>query len=265
MRWGRLHEKTIADEWQHRRQSVIRNVGLISNVETPWLQCTLDRRVVECPDNRDLKSRCALEVKTRGAFRNTRWHADVPDDILAQCMTQMIVTGYRHIHVACLVGGSELHDVVVWWDGDLADYLIREITDFRERFLIPNIEPPWSDVKPGKEIDLDGQLNPERVGEIGIADVGEVIEYAQLARQAGMASRAKDRAKARLLEIADGKQLLTFADHPAVWWREGTDTTVNLEALARHPEVYANVVTTRTTWTLCVAKEYKASSESRVS
>jgi predicted phage-related endonuclease len=45
MRWGRLHEDTIAREWQHRRRSVLRNVGLVSNVDTPWLQCTLDRRV----------------------------------------------------------------------------------------------------------------------------------------------------------------------------------------------------------------------------
>src|SRR5690348_9589977 len=33
MRWGRLNEDTIAREWQHRRQTVVRSVGLVSNVD----------------------------------------------------------------------------------------------------------------------------------------------------------------------------------------------------------------------------------------
>jgi putative phage-type endonuclease len=258
MRWGKLHEETIAREWQHRRQTVVRNVGLVSNVDHPWLQCTLDRRVVMCPDNTELKSRCALEVKTRGAFNNARWHAEVPDDILAQCMVQMMVTGYRHIHTAVLVGGSELHDPVVWWDADLADYIFREVDLFRRGHLEAEVEPPWSETKPLKEIALDKLMHPDRVGEIGIVDIGEVIDYARLAAEAGAAKRAQDRAKARLLEIAAGKQALLFADQPAVWWREGSDTQVDLDVLARFPEAYAAAVTTKTTWTICIAKEYRA-------
>jgi putative phage-type endonuclease len=264
MRWGRLLEKAIADEWQHRRRSVIRNVGLISNVEHPWLQCTLDRRVAECPDNPALKSRCALEVKMRGAYRKGRLHAEVPDDLLAQGFVQMLVTGYRHIHLAVLVGGSEMHDPVIWWDDDLAAYIFGELAAYRTRYLIPEVEPDWSQVKPEKEIALDKELNPVRVGTIGIGDVGEVIEYARLAAGSGAAERAKTAAKARLLEIADGAEELRFADKPAVWWREGEQTHVDLDVLARFPEAYAEAVSTKTTWTLCVAKEYKPN-ETRVS
>jgi putative phage-type endonuclease len=257
MRWGRLDEDTIAREWQHRRASVIRNVGLISNVEYPWLQCTLDRVVRECPDNPALRARCALEVKTRGAFRKGRLHAEVPDDLLAQCMVQMMVTGYRHIHLAVRVGGNELHDLVVWWDDDIAAYIFRELDAFRDRYLIPGVEPEWSAEKPAKEIALDKELHPERVGAIGIEDVGEVIEYARLAATAGRAKREREAALARLLRIANGRQFLMFADHPAVSWREGVSTNVDLEVLARFPDAYAAAVTTKTTWTIQVDKAYK--------
>jgi hypothetical protein len=204
-----------------------------------------------------LRSRCALEVKTRGAFRQGRLHADVPDDLLAQCMVQMIVTGYRHIHLAVLVGGNELHDVVTWWDDDLAAYIFGEIEAFRERYLIPEVEPDWSEAKSAREIELDKDLHPERVGAIGIEDVGEVIEYATAAARAGEAKREREAAQARLLRIAAGRRELRFADRPAVWWREGVSTSVDLETLARHPEAYADAVTTITTWTIQVAKEYR--------
>ena len=154
--------------------------------------------MAECPDNPALRSRCALEVKVRGAYRQHRWHAGVPDDLLAQCMVQMMVTGYRHVHTAVLVGGNELHDPVVWWDDDIAVFIMGELIDFRERYLIPGVEPEWSAEKPAKEIELDKVVHPDRVGAIGIDDVGEVIEYARLAAAAGRAKRELEAARARL-------------------------------------------------------------------
>lgn len=257
MRWGRLHERTIAEEWQHRRQTVVRNVGLVSNVDHPWLQCTLDRRVVVCPDNLDLRSRCALEVKTRNAFRNARWHAEVPDDILAQCMAQMMVTGYRHIHTAVLVGGSELHDPVVWWDQELADYILKEVTTFREDKLIAGVEPAWSQTKSEKEIALDKLMHPERVGELGIDDIGMVIHYGNKAATAGGAVRRRKDALARLHEKADGRKTLLFNGEPAAWWRESTRTDVDLDVLARFPDAYAASVTTRNIYTIVIADQFK--------
>jgi hypothetical protein len=179
-------------------------------------------------------------------------------------MVQMMVTGYRHIHNAVLVGGNELHDVTAWWDDEIAAYIFGEINLFRDRYLIPGVEPEWSAEKPAKEIALDKELHPERVGAIGIEDVGEVIEYGRLAKAAGVAKRAREAQQASLLRLADGRRELTFADRPAVWWREGTDTTVDLEVLARYPEAYAAAVSTKTTWTICVAKEYRPN-ETRVS
>lgn len=257
MRWGRKLEATIAEEWEHRRQTVIRKVGLVSNVDNPWLQTTLDRRVAECPDNRDLRSRCALEVKVRGAFNNKRWHAETPDELLCQCMVQMLVTGYRHIHTAILVGGNSLHDPVVWWDEDVAQYILSELATFRAMHLIPRVEPDWSAEKPDKEIDLDKQLHPERVGEIDVGSVEAVLDYAKKARVEGEAKRARKQASARLLAIANGKRRLLFGGEDVVSWREGTQTNVDLEVLARFPDAYKAAVSTKPTWTISVSKQYR--------
>lgn len=258
MRWGRLHEKTIADEWQHRRQTVVRNVGLVSNVDWNWFQCTLDRRIAICPDNPELRSRCALEVKTRSVFRNARWHAEVPDDIYAQCMAQMIVTGYRHIHTAVLVGGNELYDPVVWWDDDVAAYLLAETSAFRDIYLIPGVEPDWSPTKSEKELALDKLMHPERVGILGIEDMDLVFEYDQAATSAGEAERNRKAKLAQLVQKSGGKKTLIFNGEPAAWWAESERTNVDLGVLARFPEAYAAAVTTKTIYSIVIAQQYRA-------
>lgn len=257
MRWGRALESAVATEWEHRRQTVVRRVGLVSNVDNPWLQTTLDRRVAECPDNRELRSRCALEVKIRGAFNNKRWHAEVPDELLAQCIVQMLVTGYRHVHTAILVGGNELHDPVVWWDDEVAQYVFDQLELFRNEFLLPKVEPPWSGDKPDKEIELDRRLHPERVGEIGVGDAEAIIEYAKRAKAAGAGERGRKEALARLHEIANGKRTLLFGGEQVAWWSESAKTTVDLDILARYPEAYAAATKTKKIWTINVAKAYK--------
>ena len=60
-----------------------------------------------------------------------------------------------------------------------------------------------------------------------------------------------------MLRLADGARELHFADRPAAGWREGSSTHVDLDVLARYPEAYAAAVSTKTTWTLWVAKDYK--------
>lgn len=262
MRWGKLHEKTIADEWQHRRRTRVINVGLVSSINQPWMQTTLDRRVAICPDNPELRSRCALEVKTRGAFRNARWHAEVPDDILAQCMAQMMVTGYRHIHTAILVGGSELHDPVVWWDEDLAAYLFNVVYEYREKHLVGGVEPDWSQTKSEKELALDALMHPDRVGVLALDNVGQVNDYAIASSKAGREKKRREAALARLAQTAGGRRTLTFAGEPAAWWSESLRTNVNLEVLARFPEAYAAAVTTKTVYTININPIYRVSVES---
>lgn len=262
MLWGSLLEDTVAREWARRQRSVIQRVGLVANVDQPWMLATLDRRVLECPLNRDDREACALEVKCRNAYTSTRWHADVPDDVLAQTTWQMIVTGYRHVHVIALIGGNTPRMTVVRWDQAVADFLIAEVTRFRGQHLIPGVPPVVDDpATAAARIALDEQLHPDRVGEVDIEGVGEVMEYAQLSARKSAAERALKAARATLGDLADGARYVTFANELAYELAPVTRTSCDLERLAeRHPDAYADCVRTTTSHTIRLAKAYRTRS-----
>src|ERR1700759_1282691 len=90
--WGHLLEEPVAREWARRHRSVVQRVGLVAHVDEPWRRATLDRQVLECPMDRTVRTRCALEVKCRSAFKANRWKSDVPDDVLAQTVWRMAGT-----------------------------------------------------------------------------------------------------------------------------------------------------------------------------
>jgi putative phage-type endonuclease len=263
MYWGRRKESMIAEEWARRNRSVIRNVGLIANTGLPWAQCTLDRMVTECPLDRTVRQRCALEVKNRGAFGTSRrWHAEVPDDILAQGAWQLIVTGYDHIHVAALIGGDDYRQAVVRWDDELADYVRTEVVQWREQYLVAEVEPPFEPDKAAAHLELDALMHPDRAGqrEIGLDEIGDVIDLAALRIKANAAVREKNRAQALLAEHARGARDVTFGDRLAYSYEPSAYDRVDLAKLAEeYPAAYAACVENRTKWTLKIAPDYKPS------
>jgi predicted phage-related endonuclease len=243
MDWGHVFEEPIAQEWCRRNRTVVRRIGLVSNVGRPWHQTTLDRRVMQCPLG--IEGGCGLEVKNVGTFTyRTRWHSDLPDRILAQMAHQIFVTGFGHMHYAVNVGGNAMHQGVVYADREakLIDYIVAEVDTFRERHLLTGVAPPWTaEEKVDKYLALDAQLHAERVGEIGIDGLDPVIEYASWAKRATRAENEKKRLKLALAQQAAGKQLITFAGQRAYSYEERSRVNVDLEALReRHPAAYAD-------------------------
>jgi putative phage-type endonuclease len=256
--WGRLLEDPVAREWCRRNRSVIARVGLIAHVDDPGAMCTLDRRVAECPLNRRQRVACALEVKCRSAFKAHRWHADVPDDVLAQTAWQIHVTGYDHIHVAVLVGGNDYRQTVVRRDDQVHDFVVGEVDRFRREHLQPGVPPPADMSKADALIELDNLLHPDRVGEIDVPEIGDVMEYAELSAAKGRAERALKRARARLGELAAGARYVKFANELAYEFAPVTKSSVDLEALAeRHPDAYADCVTEKTHYQIRIDKAYR--------
>lgn len=263
MLWGRLHEDTIATYWRQRNRSVTEDVGLISAVEKPWHQTSLDRLVHECPLDRGTKERCALEIKTRNAFGMRKWHAELPDDVLAQICHQLYVSGFDHIHFACLIGGNDYKQGVVRRADEQAviDHVIRECDDFRAKYLQEGneVEPPWTDGMPAQSyIELDALKYPDRVGDAEIEDIGEVIAYAELRAKANKYARLLKTEKARLLRTAQGKRWLHFAGEPAFEMSPRSRIHIDQERLAeQYPEAWAAVAETRTYWQLDLSPAYK--------
>lgn len=259
--WGQLHEKTIADEWCRRNASVVRRVGLVARADARWQMCTLDRRVLECPLNRDTREACALEIKTRDKYKADRWrNKAIPDDVLAQTAWQRIVTGYDHVHVAVLIGGNDYRQTVVRKDAELERFLLDSAGEFWQVNVGRKREPRWQLDKAEQLIRLDEQLHPERVGtaELDVDGVGEVMEYARLSREAGAADKARTRQAARLRELAGGRRVAQFGDQLAYSIDERSKDSCDLALLAeKYPDAYADCVRTKTYHQVTIAKEYR--------
>lgn len=265
MYWGKRLEATIADDWARRNRSVIRDIGIVANVDFPWRRASIDRMVMECPLDRQSRQRCALEVKCRNAFGSKRWHAEVPDDILAQTTWQMLVAGYDHVHVAALIGGNDFRQSVVRWDDTVAAYIADTVTDWRAKYLVDGVEPPFEEEKAPAHLELDRLLyGDDRAGsrEIDMDGIAEVMEYARLAALRGLYNRLTERQKAKLHELAGGHRFVTFANELAYDMepRPGRPK-VDLDLLAeRFPDAYAACVEQTTSLYLNLAKAYKVPS-----
>ncbi len=256
--WGTILEEPIAREWARRQKSVLQRVGLVANADLPWMMATLDRRVLECPMNREVRTACALEVKCRSAFKAHRWHADVPDDVLAQTVWQMAVTGYDHIHVAVLIGGNELKQTVVRRDPAVEAFVLGEVARFRNQHLIPGVEPDWDLSKASALIEMDSLMNPDRVGEIDLTEVGEVMEYAARSAAKSDAEKALKESSAILRKLAAGARTVTFGGELAYEYGPVTRSNCDLEKLAaEHPEAYAACVTEKTHYAIRLAPDFR--------
>lgn len=151
---GSEMEGAIAVAWCRRNRAVIDEIGLVSNVDRPWRQTTIDRRVRECPVYKGTKSECLLEIKLVGYASASKWKRDVPDRVLAQIIDQLMVTGYAHAHYAALVSSTRLAQGIIYADRerDLMTYIDGEVERFRTEHLLAGREPEWGGEKPDKMI-----------------------------------------------------------------------------------------------------------------
>lgn len=251
--WGHALEDAIAREWARREGLKVSRVGVIARVNTPHHRASLDRRVHGCK-----RGKCALEVKTRSAFKASSWREDMPDDVLAQVQWQHHVSGYDHLHVACLLGGNQLKTYVSEPEPDVITYLV----DKAEKF--------WWHVRVGSPPEIDpsaallsllDRLHPNREGTLLVDDPDPVrAQWRNYDAAAAIRARAEQRmdaAKARVAillgehdELAlPGDPLATRAADrrptPLVRWRlQNTQRRVDLELLkADYPDAYAATVT----------------------
>ncbi|MBM0275135.1 YqaJ viral recombinase family nuclease [Micromonospora tarensis] len=260
--WGTLLEEPVAREWARRQRSVIQRVGLVAHVDAPWRMATLDRQVLECPMDRSVKTRCALEVKCRSAYKASRWRSDMPDDVLAQCTWQMAVTGYDHIHVAVLLGGNELKMTVAHRDDAMERYVLREVDQFRTGHLLAGVEPAWDLNRAAALIEMDALMHPDRVGEISLDEVGEVMEYAELSARKGAADRALKRVRATLARLAAGNRTVTFGGELAYTFDPVTKRTPDLDRLREQwPQAYADCVVEKTHYQIRISPEFRRTGE----
>lgn len=262
--WGRLNEGTIAQEWCRRNRSVIDRIGLVAHQDHLWQLASLDRRVRECPLDRTVRSRCGLEVKTRSAFKSARWHKEAPDDVLAQVMWQLLITGYDHMHWAVLIGGNDYRQGVITRDPQLETYIADTVSAFRERYIIADVEPAWDWTKAARLIELDERLNPERNGDLDLDSIGEVMEYAEISARKVAAEKELKVARAKLAQLARGRRYMKFANELAYELSPVTRSNCDLDRLAEDfPDAYDACVTEKTTHQIRINPQLRKKGDDR--
>jgi putative phage-type endonuclease len=262
--WGTVHEEPVARHWAMRNRSVIRRVGLVAHVDHPHWMTTLDRRVTECPLAEDKRIPCALEVKTRSAFKNAQWHAGAPDDVLAQMLWQIVVNGYEHMHFAVLIGGNEYHQGTV--RADQYTDVIADITTAVDKFWTEHVQaevPPEPSGDGEALAKMFRRLHPTRSGSVDVdmhADaLDALLTYNRHQREESAAKKAKAAAKARMIAALGDAQEARLGGERA-YSLEPTNAApkVDLELLAeRWPDAYEACVKPNPTERIDIAKQYK--------
>lgn len=247
--WGRFLEPVIAEEFARREGFTVAEVGTIAHAQHPWRLANLDRLVHGCSPRTDGRPVCGVEVKTRNAFTAGTWRHDVPDDVLAQVLWQLHVTGLDHMHVAVLLGGQRLKTYVVAPDTQVIDYLIGEAADLWEAVhtgVMPHVDPG------ALLIDLLDRLHPDRAGK-------RIVDRATAARiraahRAASSDRkdgdtAVDVAKAEMVALlADAAYAVDADGNTLCSYKPDLRRSCDLELLeAKYPAVYADVVTRKPT------------------
>lgn len=189
--WGVLQEPLVAGVWGDRFGTPVHPVGVLANDAHRWQRASLDRLVEVCPDG---DGPCALEIKTRSAFKSRLWRRDVPDDTLAQVLWQIVVSGFMHIHVATLLGGQRMRTFRVDAVGNEA---IIEL-------LVEKARELWAAVESGEQPEVDPSeameraldvLFPDRTGELELPE-SRVRDLLRGRTDALDAERAAKKAKA---------------------------------------------------------------------
>lgn len=262
--WGTVNEENVARRWAMQSRSVIRRVGLVAHQDHPHWMTTLDRRVTECPLSEDEQAPCALEVKTRSAFKSAQWHAGAPDDVTAQVLWQIIVNGYEHMHYAVLIGGNEYHQGVIRADQyrDVMDDITTAVDKFWHDHVQAQVPPaPTGD---GEALTrLFRRLHPTRSGTVDIDRQGDaldaLLDYGTHQRAEAAAKKAKAAAKARMIAALDGAQSALIGGERAYSLEPSNAAPrVDLELLAeRWPDAYEACVKPNPTERIDIAKQYK--------
>jgi putative phage-type endonuclease len=248
--FGNVLEEPLARDWARRNRTVVQPVGLIANDTDRWQMCTLDRLCNECPLDRTQRSLCAVEVKTRNAYVAGLWRQGPPDDVLAQVLWQILVTGLDHIHVVCLIGGQDYRQYTVRRSEHtkLVAYIHAEASRLWHEFIVPGRVPAITGEEPPDAlIELYQRLHPEREGYVvldrDLDAQDDVAEYLDAVAEKAAAEKKRKAAYGRMLARLGSAQTALVRDLPYFSIEQSSKRTPDLARLLEEfPEAYAACV-----------------------
>lgn len=217
--WGLAHEPTIAGVFAERSGlRVIEGPGTLAHIERRWMLANVDRFVL---DEGESTPSSLLEIKTRSAFQLDEWLLGVPDGPALQTHWYLAVTGYRHAHVAALLGGNRLLIHRVERDEGLVEHLVALLGEFWQGVL--DRRPPAVDGSEATE-ELLGHLYDVQADAVTVADPAEVLPLLERrrelkAREERTADELRD-VDNRLKAIAGEAEIVKTQGTVAFTWKQ---------------------------------------------
>lgn len=243
-RFGHRMELLAADEWRWRHPGArLARVGMLASTVYPWLACNLDRRVFGCPDG---GGPCAWECKSRGQYAARDWDTDgdpdaIPDGPMLQAQAQLIVTGYRHLHLVVVIGGNELREYRVNADEVLQKMLIEETRWFWYECVQARHAPPIdASERTGQILARLWEVAPDKVRLATPDDLDRIGELRAAKKAAKDWAEEAARLKHEMEQVIGDAEALTdpaTGEQVVTWKRNGTFREADFRA--EQPEAFA--------------------------
>ena len=137
MRWGTIHEPTIAREYERRTGHEIREAEMMRSARYPWMLASVDR-LIESP------FQGVLEIKTARTAQG--WGEEGTDEVPVQYLLQvqhyLVVTEREVAEIAVLIGGSDFRIYRVPFHAEIAQRIIEEGGRFWRDNVLAHVPPP---------------------------------------------------------------------------------------------------------------------------
>jgi putative phage-type endonuclease len=238
MRWGKLLEDAVANEWASRHGSpIVAYSNTVRHRDHHFLIANPDFKVVD--------EDAILEVKVVGEYMADEWGDEGTDHIPPYYLTQVLhyieVTNSKVGYVAALIGGNRLRSYVVRPDPDVTQDMLKASIDFWNNHVVAKIPPP-------RPKHLLNQAWPKgKVTQTSVEASALIVADARLLREtkaeiSGLQATA-DAIEGRIKEAMAENEVLTFEGKTVATWKYNKDgEVVDADALKRdHPEVYEKV------------------------
>lgn len=164
LRWGRILEGPIADDYSRLTGRALKNLGeheIQRHAKLPHMICTLDR-VIEPIDDRGPGS---LSIKYVGPMKAGDWREDAPVDYQVQLQHELAVMGFKWGSFAVLVWGRG----VQWLDMERNDAFVEVLEQEESEF--------WGKVESGNPPPIDGaESTGEAIKRLYPKDDGRLVE-----------------------------------------------------------------------------------------
>jgi len=219
MHLGHLLEPVVATLWEEETGGkVVKSSAadiIYQDAEKPWRRVTPDRIAYRISAWSGKKEKILLEIKTSVVPFD---EDELPDNYVAQCQYQMLVTGIHECELAWLASGRTFGHARIAYDKEFAEWLGEEVDKFWNNCVIGMQEPELTTVADftykGSTPDTSIEADPEALFDIAeLRETNESLSSLEAKQEA-----LKDKLK---LFMGENEALVDSGGNIIATWKSG--------------------------------------------